>query len=54
MVSPSPGLGLAQSSFLTSMEALGYNPLVAIHIALNGKAADILNEHYGQPDPNQG
>ena len=42
------------SSFLTSMEALGYNPLVAIHIALNGKAADILNEHYGQPDPNKG
>ncbi len=35
------------------MDALGYNPLVAIHIALDGKAVDILNEHYGQPDPNK-
>ncbi len=33
------------SSFPTSMEALGYNHHVAIHIALDGMAADILNEH---------
>ncbi len=42
------------SSYLTTMDALGYNPHVAIHIALDGKAVDILNQHYGQPDPNKG
>ena len=35
------------SSYLQSMAALGYNPLVAIQIALDGKAVDILKEHYG-------
>ncbi len=35
------------------MEALGYNHHFAIQIALDGKAADILNEDYGQPDPNK-
>ena len=28
------------------MENLGYNPLVAIQIALNGNAADIIKTHY--------
>ncbi len=42
------------SSYLTSMAALGYNPLVATQIALDGKAADIINEHYGQSEPNKG
>ncbi len=42
------------SSYLTSMVALGYNPLVATQIALDGKAADIINEHYGQSEPNKG
>ncbi len=40
------------SSYLTSMAALGYNPIVATQIALDGKAADIINEHYGQSEPN--
>lgn len=29
------------------MAALGYNPLVAIQIALAGQAADMLKEHDG-------
>ncbi len=41
------------SSYLTSMAALGYNPLVATQIALDGKAADIINEHY-ESEPNKG
>ncbi len=40
------------SSYLTSMAALSYNPLVATQIALDGKAADIINEHYDQSEPN--
>ena len=32
------------------MDALGYNPLVAIQIALAGHAVETLNEHYG-PTP---
>ncbi len=40
-------------SYLTSMAALGYNPLVATQIALDGKAADIINEHY-ESEPNKG
>jgi len=32
------------SSYLQTMAALGYNPLVAITIALQGKAVDCLNE----------
>ncbi len=34
------------SSCLSSMAALGYNPLVAIQIALAGNAADIIKSHY--------
>ncbi len=33
------------SSYLTSMTALGYNPLVAIQIALAGNAADMIKMH---------
>ena len=33
------------SSYLQSMAALGYNPLVAIQIALAGHAADTVNQH---------
>ena len=35
------------SSYLQSMAALGYNPLVAIQIALVGQAADMVKEHGG-------
>ncbi len=35
------------SSYLQSMAPLGYNPLVAIQIALAGHAADTVNQHYG-------
>ena len=38
------------SSYLKSMEKLGYNPLVAIQIALNGNAADIIKMHYASPN----
>ena len=38
------------SSYLQSMEALGYNPLVAIQIALAGNAVATLEQHYG-PTP---
>ena len=34
------------SSYLQSMVALGYNPPVAIQIALAGHAADVLEQHY--------
>ena len=33
------------SSYLSSMAALGYNPLVAIQIALAGNAADMIKIH---------
>ena len=33
------------SSYLDSMGALGCNPLVAIQIALAGKAADMVKHH---------
>ncbi|MCY4139184.1 MAG: hypothetical protein OXF56_13105 [Rhodobacteraceae bacterium] len=36
------------SSYPSSMAALGYNPLVAIQIALAGKAADMIRMHYTQ------
>ena len=32
------------SSYLRTMAALGYNPLVAIMIALKGKAVDCLDQ----------
>ena len=35
------------SSYRQSMAALGYNPLVAIQIALGGRAVDVPEEHYG-------
>ena len=40
------------SSYLQSMAALGYNPLVAIQIALAGQAVDTLTQHYG-PTPTE-
>ncbi len=40
------------SAYLQSMAALGYNPLVAIQIALDGRAVDTLTQHYG-PTPTQ-
>ena len=33
------------SSYLDSMAALGYNPLVAIEIALAGNAADMIKQY---------
>ena len=39
------------SSYLQSMAALGYNPLVAIRIALAGQAADMVNQHDGPTLP---
>ena len=42
------------SSYLQSMAALGYNPLVAIQIALDGRAVDTLTRHYGPtPTPDE-
>ncbi len=42
------------SSYLQSMSALGYNPLIAIQIALDGRAVDTLTRHYGAtPTPDQ-
>ena len=35
------------SSYVQSMAALGYNPLVAIQIALTGHAADMVKDHDG-------
>ncbi len=40
------------SAYLQSMAALGYSPLVAIQIALDGRAVDTLSQHYG-PTPTQ-
>ena len=42
------------SSYLSSMAALGYNPLVAIQIALAGKAAEMIKMHYTQPKHKKG
>ena len=39
------------SSYLQSMAALGYNPLVAIQIALVGQAADMVKQHDGPTLP---
>ncbi|MDE0261432.1 MAG: hypothetical protein OXJ37_03400 [Bryobacterales bacterium] len=39
------------SSYLQSMAALGYNPLVAIQIALAGQAADMVQQHDGPTLP---
>ena len=39
------------SSYLQSMAALGYNPLVAVQIALAGQAADMVEEHDGPTLP---
>ena len=36
------------SSYLSSMAALGYNPLVAIQIALAGNAADMVKTHHAK------
>jgi len=36
------------------MAALGYNPLVAIQIALAGNAADIISRHYVKLDSKKG
>ena len=35
------------SSYLQSMAELGYNPLVAIQVALAGNAVETLKQHYG-------
>ena len=35
------------SSYLQSIAALGYNPFVAIQIALDGHAADTVKQHDG-------
>ncbi len=37
------------SSYLTSMAARGYNPLVAIQIARAGNAADMISMHHAKP-----
>ena len=42
------------SSYLSSMAALGYNPLVAIQIALAGNAADMVKLHYVQSASKKG
>ena len=42
------------SSDLSSMVALGYNPLVAIQIALAGKAADMIKLHSPRSAPKDG
>ena len=41
------------SSYLSSMAALGYNPLVAIQIALAENAADIIKMHDDKLDPKE-
>ena len=38
------------SSYLNSMAALGYNPLVAIHLALARNAANMITNHNTMPD----
>lgn len=35
------------SSYLQSMDALGFNPPVAIQVALAGNAVATLEQHYG-------
>ena len=42
------------SSYLSSMAALGYNPLVAIQIALAGNAADMIKMHDDKRDTKEG
>lgn len=42
------------SSYLSSMAALGYNPLVAIQIALAGNAANMIEMHEEKTDTKQG
>ncbi len=42
------------SSYLTSMTALGYNPLVAIQIALAGNATDMIKMHNAKPASTEG
>ena len=42
------------SSYLGSMAALGYNPLVAIQIALAGNAADMIKLHNPKPASREG
>ena len=42
------------SSYLSSMAALGYNPLVAIQIALAGNAADMIRMHHEKIGPTEG
>ena len=42
------------SSYLSSMAALGYNPLVAIQIALAGKAADMIKLHHADSAAKKG
>ncbi len=41
------------SSYLTPMAALGYNHHVAIHIALDGKASDMITLHHDPSEPNK-
>ncbi len=51
---PNPALAEAwcrSSSYLTSMTALGYSPLVAIRIAL---AADMIKMHNAKPASAEG
>ena len=42
------------SSYLSSMADLGYNPLVAIQIALAGNAADMIKIHNAEPASREG
>ena len=42
------------ASYLCSMAALGYNPLVAIQIALAGNAADMIGPHSVRSSPRKG
>ena len=42
------------SSYLSSMAALGYNPLVAIQIALAGNAADMIRMRHEKIGPTEG
>ncbi len=42
------------SSYPSSMAALGYNPLVAIQIALAGNAANMIEQHHSHPAPQKG
>ena len=42
------------SRYLSAMAACGYNPLVAIQIALAGNATDTIKLHHAQSDNNTG